>query len=112
MQEILDSIIVKAPKFSGNTLFRFLKDHDKRDFIIGEIFCPKYSLTTTTDNWGKDDTYIITPLASRMTKAHALYKFYNKAGENQVNFERGAKFKVTKIENRSGNKFIYFDEIG
>ena len=110
MQLVLDSVIAKAPLFTGNTLYRFTKD-DKVDFEIGDTYAPSHSLTTTTDDWEQDkDTYVITPLPIGATKAHSLYLIYNN-GENQVNFERGAKFQVTDIKKRNGFKLIYMNEI-
>lgn len=112
MQEVLDSVILKAPKFNGNILYRFLKDHDKHDFEIGEIFTSSTSLTTTTDNWNQSkDTYVITPKQESETMAHSLYELYNHGNENQVNFERGAKFQVKDIEDKTNYKLIYLYEI-
>lgn len=112
MQQVLDSIIKKAPLCEKQTLYRFLKEHDKIDFEIGEIFEPSHSLTTTTEDWGKDtNMYVITPLSIEKTKAHSLYKIYNHGNETQVNFERGAQFVVENIEYTNNRKIVYLKEI-
>ncbi len=112
MQIILDSVINKAPRFNGEKLYRFLNYNDKVDFEIGDIYMPSHSLTTTNEDWGKDrDVYEIIPLHSPKTKAHSLFCFYNHGEENQVNFERGAKFVVTDIQMIREFKRIYLSEI-
>lgn len=112
MQLVLDSVIRKAPKCECKTLYRFLNDFDKRDFQIGEIFIPSHSLTTTTEDWGKDtDMYIITPLPTEKTKAHSLYQIYNHGNETQVNFERDAQFRVMDIKRVNNKSIIYLNEL-
>lgn len=112
MQLVLDSVIKKAPKCECKTLYRFLNDFDKRDFRIGEMYTPLHSITTTTEDWGKDtDMYIITPLPTESTKAHSLYQIYNHGNETQVNFERSAKFRVTNIIQQTDRRIIYLNEI-
>lgn len=112
MQLVLDSAIKKAPKCNNITLYRFLNNFDKRNFQIGEIFTPSHSLTTITEDWGKDtDMYIITPLPTERTKAHSLYQIYNHGNETQVNFERGAKFRVMDIIQQPDRRIIYLNEI-
>lgn len=112
MQLVLDSAIRKAPKCTSITLYRFLNDFDKRDFRIGEIYVPSHSLTTTTEDWGKDtDMYIITPLQSDKTKAHSLYKLHNPANETQVNFERGTQFRVCSVKQDNNKNIIYLNEL-
>lgn len=112
MQSILDQVISKAPVFSGKRLYRFLKSNDKTDFSIGDCFIPEHSLTTTMEDWGQDcESYVITPLPLDKTRAHALYSFYNHGYEMQVNFERGAKFRVTDIQNLNGFRRISLSEI-
>ncbi|WP_277821256.1 hypothetical protein [Palleniella muris] len=100
MQMVLHNIIVKAPKYNGNTLYRFTKPGDKTDFKIGEIYQPLHSLTTTTEDWkqNKSDVYIIKTLPKNETQAHNLYVIYNQGNENQVNFLEGTSFKITDIE--------------
>lgn len=112
MQLVLDSVIKKAPKCNSMILYRFLNDFDKKDFLIGDIYTPPLSITTTTEDWGKDtDMYIITPLPTERTKAHSLYQIYNHGSETQVNFERGAKFRVTNIIQQIDRRIIYLNEI-
>lgn len=112
MQQVLDSIIKKAPICEKQTLYRFLKEHDKIDFKIGEIFEPSHSLTTTTEDWGKDaNMYVITARSIDKTKAHSLYKIYNHGNETQVNFERGTQFVVENIEYTDNRKIVYLKEI-
>lgn len=112
MQLVLDSVIKKAPKCNGITLYRFLNDYDKRDFRIGEIYIPSHSITTTTEDWGKDtDMYIITPLPTDRTKAHSLYRIYNHGNETQVNFERGTQFRVMGIKRVNNKSIIYLNEL-
>lgn len=109
MQLILDSVISKAPTHQeGTVLYRFLKEHDQHEFNVGDIFQPSHSVTCTTNKWNQDEyTYIITPLSTEATKAHDLYKICNHGNENQVNFEKGTKFKVTKVEPKGQYKYIY-----
>lgn len=111
MQNVLDSVISKAPLFSGNTLYRFLTLEDKKEFAIGDVFVPLHSLTTTTDNWQQEtDTYIVTPLPVSSTRAHSLYEIHNQKKEQQVNFERGTKFRVNEILTSNNYKKIYLSE--
>lgn len=112
MQEVLDSVISKAPKCECKTLYRFLNDFDKRNLHIGEVYIPTHSLTTTTEDWGKDsDMYIIAPVSNGNTRAHSLFKLYNHGDETQVNFERGTKFKVVDIKDINNRKIIFLNEI-
>ncbi len=113
MQKVLTSFIKKAPKHNGGVLYRFLKSHDNTNLKIGDIFEPTYSLTTTNENWEQDkDVYVITPLLEEKTSAFDIYKIYNHNEENQVNFLKGTKFRVTNVERDSkGFRRIYMDEI-
>ena len=113
MQIVLESFIMKAPKHKEGVLYRFLKSHDMSDFNVGDIFEPSYSLTTTNEDWNQDkDVNVITPLPEEATSAYDIYKIYNHGDENQVNFLKGTKFKVTKIEDASnGHHRIYLNEL-
>lgn len=113
MQIVLESFIKKAPKHKGCVLYRFLNSHDISDFNIGDVFEPSFSLTTTNEDWDQDkDAYVITPLPEKQTSAFDIYKIYNHGEENQVNFLKGTKFRVTNIErNSKGFRRIYMDEI-
>lgn len=113
MQKVLTSFIKKAPKHNGGVLYRFLKSHDNTNLKIGDIFEPTYSLTTTNEDWEQDkDVYVITPLLEEKTSAFDIYKIYNHNEENQVNFLKGTKFRVTNVERDSkGFRRIYMNEI-
>lgn len=112
MQEVLDSAIRKAPKCECKTLYRFLNDFDRRNLHIGEVYTPTHSLTTTTEDWGKDsDMYIIAPVSNGNTRAHSLFELYNHGDETQVNFERGTKFKVVDIKDINNRTIIFLNEI-
>ena len=113
MQIVLESFIMKAPKHKEGVLYRFLKSHDNTNLKIGDIFEPTYSLTTTNEDWEQDkDVYVITPLLEEKTSAFDIYKIYNHNEENQVNFLKGTKFRVTNVERDSkGFRRIYMDEI-
>ena len=114
MQIILNSIIIKAPKFRGNILYRFTKIGDKTNFEIGDIYQPHHSLTTTTEDWeqNRSDVYVIKTLPEDKTQAHSLYMIYNQGNETQVNFLRGTLFEITNIEPIQGTKYkrIYMSE--
>ena len=115
MQVVLESVIRKAPKYSGEILYRFTTHHDRTRFEIGEIFTPDYSLTTTNEYWGQErsDVYVITPLPEDQTNAHSLYMIYNHGDENQVNFLHGTYFKIDKIDPIPDTEYnrIYMSEI-
>lgn len=113
MQKVLTSFIKKAPKHNGGVLYRFLKSHDNTNLKIGDIFEPTYSLTTTNEDREQDkDVYVITPLLEEKTSAFDIYKIYNHNEENQVNFLKGTKFRVTNVERDSkGFRRFYMDEI-
>ena len=56
--------------------------------------------------------WIITPLSSEATKAHEIYRLYNHGSncpypEYQIEFERGATFVITAIENGDNFKTIH-----
>ncbi len=115
MQMVLNSIILKAPKYKGNTLYRFTKIGDKTDFEIGDIYQPLHSLTATTEDWeqNRSDVYVIKTLPENETKAHSLYLIHNHGDETQVNFLRGTSFKITNIEPLEGSEYkrIFMSEI-
>ncbi len=115
MQTVLNSIIEKAPKYKGNTLYRFTKTGDKTNFDIGDIYQPLHSLTATTEDWeqNRSDIYVIKTLPENETKAHSLYLIHNHSNETQVNFLRGTSFKITDIEPIEGTEYkrIFMSEI-
>ena len=113
MQIVLDSFIKKAPKHKEGILYRFLKSQDNVNLKKGYIFEPPYSLTTTNEDWEQDkDVYVVSPLPEKDTMAYDIYKIYNHNEENQVNFLKGAKFRVTKVEkDAKGFRRIYMTEL-
>jgi len=113
MQKVLESFIKKAPKHKDGKLYRFLKSHDIVDFKVGDVFESSCYLTTTNEDWEQDkDVYEITPLPEESTSAYDIYMIYNYHEENQVNFLKGTKFKVTNIEKSlNGQRRIYLDEL-
>ena len=115
MQTVLNSIIEKAPKYKGNTLYRFTKTGDKTNFDIGDIYQPLQSLTATTEDWeqNRSDIYVIKTLPENETKAHSLYLIHYHSNETQVNFLRGTSFKITDIEPIEGTEYkrIFMSEI-
>lgn len=116
MQMVLNCLIKKAPKFKGNTLYRFTKDGDKTNFEIGDIYQPRHNITTTTDDWeqNRSDVYVIKTLSENETQAHCIYLIYNHGHETQVNFLRGTSFVITDIVPIEGTEYkrIYMSEIG
>jgi hypothetical protein len=113
MQTVLESFIKKAPKHKEGMLYRFLNSHDTTDFKVGDVFVPSCSLTTTNEDWNQDkNVYVITPLPETTTSAYDIYKIYNHGEENQVNFLKGTKFRVSKIEDApNGHRRIYLNEL-
>ncbi len=115
MQTVLNSIIEKAPKYKGNTLYRFTKTGDKANFDIGDIYQPLHSLTATTEDWeqNRSDIYVIKTLPENETKAHSLYLIHNHGNETQVIFLRGTSFEITDIEPIEGTEYkrIFMSEI-
>lgn len=111
MCEGLDAVLDKSPVYDeGGVLYRFCTDDDKISFNEGEIYIAPHYMTTTKDEWDRNDNrYIITPKRAN-TNARSLYKLYNHGGENQVTFKRGTKFKVIKIEEGDYKK-IYMEEL-
>jgi hypothetical protein len=101
--EYLDSALKKIPITSHKVLYR-QDDYQNKVPKIGEVISFTGFLTTSKDDF--DNTYnvkwIITPLSNKTTKAHDIYIIYNHGydvpyPEYQVEFERGTKFKVTKV---------------
>lgn len=114
--DTLDDAVMKAPINSDSILYRFCNEYDKCDMKIGEIIDFPYNLTCTNYDWKQErykNVYIITPLKDGNTRAHNLFEIYKHGDENQVNFLRHTKFKVTRIENTSGTEYkkIYLGEV-
>ena len=86
---------------------------------IGEEFTIDGYWTTSKDDFDntKNIKWIITPLPHKDTKAHNIYEVYNHGatansiGEFQVEFERGAKFKVNKIIKCTNFTEVHVSEI-
>lgn len=115
MQKCLYSVIEKAPIFEGNTLYRFCVFEDKVDFERGQKYTLPYSLTTTLDNWKRnDDKYIIKTLPKSQTNARCVYCILNHGDENQVNFLPTTSFRITEIKEvkcrEKSYKHIYMTE--
>lgn len=114
MQQVLDSVILKAPKFNGTFLYRCAHEHDKTDFQLNEIYQPSHSLTTSIEDLEiKTETkYIITPLSRDKTRAHELFRLHDDIGnELQVNFERDTRFRIIRIEQDEEIKKFYMEEL-
>ena len=114
MQTILEIIIKKSPVHNDGVDYRFLNTCDNSSLQEGDIMTVGHCLTTTTDDWEQDkDIYVITPLPKERTSAHDLYKIINHGGENQVDFLKGTKFLVRRLEtdSKNGYKRIYLEEI-
>lgn len=113
MQNVLESIIQKAPQYEGSVLHRRISYPDPDNLKVGDIYSPTHSLTTSVDEFDKDATsYIIACLPNKKTKAHSLFKIYHHGNEKQVNFSKGTCFLVTKVEEKEKEvKKIYMNEL-
>jgi hypothetical protein len=115
MMEILNVVVGKAPISKHDKLFRFCNDADNVNIATGDILNVKHNLTCTAENWNQNDVnvYVIQTLPTNKTRAHDLYKIYNKANEYQVDFLRNTSFKVTRIEQNgnSDGKLYYLLEL-
>lgn len=115
--EYLDSALKKIPITSHKILYR-QDDYQNKVPKVGEVISFTGFLTTSKDDF--DNTYnvkwIITPLSNKITKAHDIYKIYNygydvRYPEYQVEFERGTKFKVTKVVEKAEYSEVYITEL-
>lgn len=114
--DTFDDVVRKAPVNSDPILYRFCNDYDRCDMKAGEIIEFPHNLTCTNYDWEQEDfknVYIITPLKNGNTRAHNLYEICKHGNENQVDFLRHTKFKVTKIENTIGTEYkkFYLEEM-
>lgn len=110
---LLDKALDKLPHNNDSPLYRVCVFEDREDFKLGEIFEPRYSLTTSADSSWRDYTvnrYVITPLCAEQTLARAIYRVENKAKEFQVSFLSNVKFLVKGIEDWGHNKKAYLME--
>ena len=111
MFEILDNLVAKAPVAKVNTLYRDCKYPDTITLQVGDVLVVPHNLTCTTNNCIRDDSnfYVIRTLPQALTRAHDIYKMYpHNVQEKQVNFLRGTKFLVTKIEIIEGTEYHIF----
>lgn len=95
---ILNTGVSKLPTYS-EWLVRKCHEHDKIDFVVGDVFSPGYMLTTSADHTfaGKSDNkYLIKPLNDGKTKARAIFKIKDNS-EQQVTFLQDAQFRITAI---------------
>lgn len=112
----INNVVAKAPLNKDKVLYRFCKDEDKKDMVVGEVVCFPYNLTCTNYDWHQEkynNVYVITPLSNGKTKAHNLFEIYEHGDEKQVDFLRNASFKVTKVEATEGTEFkkYYLSEL-
>lgn len=83
--------------------------------MIGDVIHVKHNLTCSAKNWNAKNAnvYVIRTLPPKETRAHDLYKIYNKADEYQVNFLRNTCFRVTGVvtNGKYGEMKFYLDEM-
>lgn len=117
--ESLDSALHKIQKNTEVVLYR--NDSDDRDdineYTVGQNITINGFFTTSKDDFDNAHSikWIITPLSSEATKAHEIYRLYNHGSncpypEYQIEFERGATFVITAIENGDNFKTIHIRE--
>lgn len=111
----LNNVIKKAPITDSKVLYRFCNEYDQANMKINDVILIPHNLTCTTFNWNQNgnNVYVICTLPSDKTCAHDLYKIYEHGDEKQVNFLRGTRFLVTKIEEIPNTKYhtYYLDEL-
>ncbi len=115
MMDILDDVVKKAPTTEHNFLYRVCNDYDDVKNSVGDVIHVKHNLTCSAENWNAKNAnvYVIRTLPPNKTRAHDLYKIYNKAKEYQVNFLRNTCFKVTELipNGNYGEMMFYLDEM-
>lgn len=115
MMEILDIVVKKAPITDHTNLYRVCNDNDDVNISIGDILTVRHNLTCSAKDWNAKNAnvYVIRTLPPNKTRAHDLYKIYNKAKEYQVNFLRNTCFKVIKVvpNGNFGEMMFYLNEI-
>lgn len=114
--ESLDSVLHKIPKTTEVVLYRN-DNEDTNEYTIGQKITINRFFTTSKEDFDNAlyIKWIITPLSSEVTKAHEIYRLYNHGSncpypEFQIEFERGATFVVTAIENGDNFKTIHIRE--
>jgi len=115
--DALDSAIIKIPRNTEEILYRN-DDVNNRVYAVGQQIEFNGFFTTSKDDFNNalNIKWIITPLDSTITKAYEIYRVYNhglefSVPENQIEFERGATFEVTAVENGETFRTIHITEI-
>lgn len=111
MCQILDNALEKMPCCDCVELYRACVYGDRENFEIGEVFEPKYTITTSADSLWKDmsvNRFVIKPLPPHLTKARSIYRVHNKANECQVSFLSSAKFIITFIDNWGESNMVFY----
>ena len=100
MCNALDCVLTKAPAcHEVQIVYRQCSWHDDVEGLTkGKIFTPKSYLTTSIDNWNRDNNQLVITLNPKITNAKSLYILRDKLGEKQVTFKKGSKFEVTDIK--------------
>ena len=116
MFEVLNNVVSKAPKIECDILYRFCHSHDEFRMKDGDVLYVSHNLTCTQNIWPshRENRYIIKPLPQDKTRAHAICKMYHhNEKEAQVNYLRGTRFHVTKVEEIVGTEYhlFYMDEL-
>lgn len=109
--QILDQALEKMPLCQSEKLYRACVYEDRDDFVLGELFEPGYSVTTSADSSWLDkpvNKYVIKPLPPEQTKARSIYSVFNKAGEYQVSFLSTARFIITAIDRWGENTRVFY----
>lgn len=107
----LDDLVRKAPVNTDPILYRYCVEYDMSEMVVGDVITIPHNLTCTNCEWGQEQTknvYVITPLSPQETKAHNLFEIYNHGDENQVDFLRGSRFIVERIEDTEGTAYKKF----
>lgn len=101
---LLDSVLNKLPSADFECLGRFDVYSNIDNYKENSIIEIDYYLTTTPHNLGDvagtKVFWLITPLSKTETQARCIYSIHDILGcsEYQVNFRRGTKFYIEKID--------------
>ena len=104
LSNLLDSALRKLPPTECECLGRYDCYSDLSNYEENQIITVDYFLTATERNLGDvagtKVIWIITPLSKDETRARRIYPIneIKAIPEYQVNFMRGTKFKIEKIE--------------
>lgn len=114
--KILESALLKIAKNTETVLYRN-DDYDLNEYKTGQKIKINGFFTTSKDDFDNalSIKWVITPLSSEKTKAHEIYRVYNHGSEcpypeYQIEFEKGATFVVTAMENGDKFKTIHIQE--